>query len=128
METKNIMVVDDDVDIMSAFTDALEYEGYNVYCAENGKVALDTLSHLREDELPGCIFLDLMMPVMDGEKFLCKIHESNPQLSKIPIVVTSANLDYLKVNMDNVALKIHKPVDLQQIFDVAHRYCGSPLH
>ena len=126
MHLKHIMVVDDDRDIRDAVAEALAFEGYNVYCAENGKVALDQLKGLPSEKLPGCIFLDLMMPVMDGTEFLVKFDHQSEDISGIPIVVASANLDY-RVDDKHVVSKLRKPMDIEQIYEVAHRFCGHPL-
>lgn len=126
MQSKHIMVVDDDRDIRDALVEALSFEGYDVYCAENGKVALDQLKGLRSEELPGCIILDLMMPVMSGPQFLEEFDHENEEISGIPIVVASANLDY-RVDEKHVVSKLKKPMDIEQIYEAAHRFCGHPL-
>jgi len=127
MQAKHIMVVDDDRDIRDALSAALNFEGYDVYCAENGKEALNRLKGLRSDELPGFILLDLMMPVMDGPEFLEEIDHETSEISRIPIVVASANLDY-RVDEKHVVSKLKKPMDIDLIFEAAHRFCGDPLH
>ena len=53
--------------------------------AANGKVALEKLREQPVD----LIFLDLMMPEMDGITFL-GIKRENPQFAKIPVIVCSA--------------------------------------
>jgi len=53
--------------------------------AQNGKVALDKMKEHSVD----LIFLDLMMPEMDGLTFL-GIKRENPQYSQIPVIVCSA--------------------------------------
>lgn len=121
------MVVEDDQDIREALVDALHFEGYDVYCAGNGKEALDQLKELSTENLPGCIILDLMMPVMTGSEFLEEIDHETAALSQIPIVVASANLDF-KVNESHVVSKLKKPMDIDQIFEAAHRFCGDPIH
>lgn len=124
--TKAVMVVDDDRDIRETVADALSMEGYGVYCAENGKVALDKLHHMEKENLPGCIFLDILMPVMNGNEFLEEIDHEEHEVSEIPIVVTSANFDLKKINMKHVFKSLKKPFDINQIFDVAHKFCGDP--
>ena len=57
-----ILVVDDDTDIRDSLVELLEFEGYSVVGAANGKEALDQLRR----RLPAVVLLDLMMPVIDG--------------------------------------------------------------
>lgn len=128
---KHVMVVDDDDSIRECMKDVLEYEGYDVYSARNGQDALDQLNALPLGELPGCIFLDLMMPVMDGVTFLEKVEEKNQiRLANIPVLVTSANLQgYPPCSLQHAVNKLDKPLDIDVIFDAVHQYCGSPtLH
>jgi CheY-like chemotaxis protein len=53
--------------------------------AQNGKVALEKMREHSVD----LIFLDLMMPEMDGLTFL-GIKRESPELSRIPVIVCSA--------------------------------------
>ena len=63
---KRILIVEDDVDLAQLVAETLEIAGYSTAIAANGAEALE---HLRMDERPDLIMLDLMMPVMDGWKF-----------------------------------------------------------
>ena len=130
MDCRHVMVIDDDDDIRNCLKDVLEYEGYDVYSARNGKDALDQLTSLSEKELPGCIFLDLMMPIMDGVTFLEKVEEKDKiQLAKIPVLVTSANLQaYDQQSLHHAVERLAKPLDIDTIFNAVHHYCGHPIH
>ncbi len=125
---KNIMLIDDDIDIRESMADAFCSEGYKVFCAENGVEALEQLSHLSGDEIPGCIILDMMMPVMDGPTFLNEIDHVAGPVSEIPIIVASANLDYMQIPMKHVVQKFVKPMDLDLLFSTAYKYCKETLH
>lgn len=82
MYSANILVVDDDKDIVNAIRIHLEREGYRVFCAYNGKEALDIL----ETDIIHLILLDIMMPQMDGLSAILKIREHR----NIPILIMSA--------------------------------------
>jgi CheY-like chemotaxis protein len=84
--SKSVLVVEDDDLIRGAMRMVLEWEGYRVSCAEDGRQALDLL---RTGERPACILLDLMMPVLDGWSFR-KEQQQDPDLAAIPVVVVSA--------------------------------------
>ena len=64
---------------------AIEKAGWNVRTAENGKSALSLL----ESELPSVIFLDLMMPVMDGFEFLA-VFQNREEWKHIPVVIITS--------------------------------------
>ena len=63
----------------------LEKEGWAVSEAENGSRRLQSM----ERERPSLIFLDLMMPEMDGFAFAAEVRR-HPEWRSIPIVVVTA--------------------------------------
>ena len=79
------MVIEDEEFFRKAMVHILELEGWRVFQAENGKVALDHL----DDKKPSLILLDLNMPVMDGFEFLTHFHEEE-RWHSIPVVVLTA--------------------------------------
>lgn len=83
--TKTILLVEDQRDIREAMRELLELEGYRVLEAVHGRDALTALNW----ERPALILLDMMMPVMDGARFLEELFK-RPELNEIPVVVVSA--------------------------------------
>ena len=79
IDTKNIMIVDDDMHIGNMLTEALVAEGYEVTRAYSGTEAVMVL----EKKQPDLVLLDLMLPGMDGEEVL-------PLIKDIPVIVMSA--------------------------------------
>lgn len=92
-----IMVIDDSFVNNVLCEDILTSEGYRVVIADNSDLAFEQV----KQEKPDLIFLDLMMPKVDGFEVLSKI-KSNNLTSKIPVVILSAN-----TNAQNV-VKAHK--------------------
>jgi len=117
-ERSVILVVEDDDSIREVVTLLLESDGYTVKSARDGKAALEVLSEI---EQPCLIILDLMMPVMDGWEFL-KSAKRNSAIASIPIVVTSAVADCLKISGAVKVLK--KPIDLDGLMKIVCHYCG----
>ncbi len=119
---KPILVVDDDPDIRDSIASALEIEGYSVLMAENGQAALDLLLSFQDKEdLPRCIMLDLMMPVMTGEEFLSEIKDKYEDLRHIPIVVASANGSLLQNKLPAKEV-LKKPIDINDLYRIAEQY------
>jgi CheY-like chemotaxis protein len=118
--TKQVMIVDDDNDIRDAISQILEYEGYEVLQASNGQEGID---RLRDQQKPGLILLDLMMPVMNGWQFRTEL-QSNPILKEIPVVILSAdgNIQQKSENI-GVAGYLKKPIQLDTLLDTVKRYC-----
>ncbi len=81
----SILVIEDDPTARSITRSILEREGWRVYEAENGKLALESL----EWEVPTLILLDLMMPKMDGFEF-AKLMHLHPEWRSIPLIAMTA--------------------------------------
>ncbi|NQW24548.1 MAG: response regulator [SAR202 cluster bacterium] len=83
-----VLVVEDEADIRHLLVEQLEEKGYQVRKADNGAVALQRV----KEEIPDVIFVDILMPVMDGLLLVSELRE-NPDTSGIPVVlVTAINL------------------------------------
>ena len=80
-----VLVVEDDPKTRELMARTLAREGWEVATAENGRVGLERMA----EELPELIFLDLMMPVMDGFEFLREVRTSE-SWRRVPVVVVSA--------------------------------------
>ncbi len=63
----SILVVEDDDDIRTSMLEILETEEYVTKSATNGKEALEILY---QSAKPCLVLLDMMMPIMNGRKFL----------------------------------------------------------
>jgi CheY-like chemotaxis protein len=115
---KIILIVEDDHDIRVLLRDLLESDGFDVLTATNGKEAFDIL---RTAEKPALIFLDILMPIMDGHEFL-KLIRADTFLASIPVVVTSAIAH--PEGIEGARSFSRKPFDLGQILKVAREYCS----
>jgi CheY-like chemotaxis protein len=70
----NVLVIDDEREIVQAIRDVLLEQGHQVWTATNGVPGLKQLDQAPEGGYQ-LILLDLMMPVMDGERFLEALSE-----------------------------------------------------
>jgi CheY-like chemotaxis protein len=80
-----VLVIDDDAMTRSLTRAILEKEGWKVSEAENGLEALQSM----EKNRPSLIFLDLLMPKMDGFTFATEVR-MRPEWRSIPIVVVTS--------------------------------------
>jgi len=120
----NILLIEDDEDLRDAFRDLFEDEGYNVWTAANGKEALDCL---RSRGRACLIFLDLMMPVMNGWEFRAE-QERDPVLAQIPVVVCTADTHAeRKAREIGAAAWLPKPTDATDLVRIAQVFC-RPSH
>ena len=85
MAAGRVLVVDDESEIRELCRVNLEFEGFEVLEAANGFEALKTV----REKHPDLVFLDLMMPGMDGWDVLRAIKEDD-NTAHIPVILLTA--------------------------------------
>jgi len=85
MNSKKILIVDDEVDLVETVRFPLEMEGYHVLISYNGE---DALNQARKEN-PDLILLDLMLPKLDGYK-VCRLLKFDDRYKHIPILMLTA--------------------------------------
>ena len=80
-----VLVVDDEFGIADLIQDILVDEGHRVLSASNGRQALEIMARTR----PDLVFLDYMMPRLDGAGVL-RAMTQDPSLQGVPVVVMSS--------------------------------------
>jgi two-component system OmpR family response regulator len=116
-----VMLVDDDELLRDLLQLRLEVEGWEVETAPDGAAAIAALratgGHARTD----AVVLDLMMPVMDGLRFMRALAQEVPDPP--PVVVLSA-LDKPEMRRDLLAAGardvVRKPVELPILLAALH--------
>src|ERR671933_352790 len=71
MVSQHILVVDDDPVIRETVADILDFEGYSIETATNGREALQAIERAQ----PSLVLLDMRMPVLDGWGFAREVKE-----------------------------------------------------
>lgn len=118
---KKTLVIEDDKAIRDSLKFVLEFEGYKVFTAANGKEGIDLLLKIPR---PCLILLDLMMPVMNGWEFI-ETMGKNTTLSNIPVIVVSAFTERAKDINAKAIMK--KPVDIFELLNIVKEHCGNEL-
>ncbi|MCU0697409.1 MAG: response regulator transcription factor [Myxococcaceae bacterium] len=80
---QRILVVEDDLSILTGLSMSLRSDGYEVLQAQDGKAGLQKAL----DESPDLVVLDLMMPQLNGYEVLEELRKRG---SKVPVIVLSA--------------------------------------
>ena len=80
-----ILVIDDSNTIRKSAEMFLRQAGYEVFLAEDGFDALAKIS----DHEPQVIFIDIMMPRLDGYQ-TCALIKQNPTLRSTPVIMLSS--------------------------------------
>ena len=85
LDSKNILIVEDDLDIRELMSFNLANEGHQVFEANDGEVGIDKA----RNNNPDLILLDLMLPGIQGLD-VCRIIKSDQETKEIPIIMVTA--------------------------------------
>lgn len=83
--SQKILIIDDNLDTLQLVGINLESQGYEIFAAKDGEQGLS----LAQKELPDLIFLDIMMPKIDGYEVARRLR-GDPKTSQIPIIMFTA--------------------------------------
>jgi len=119
---KNILIVEDEEDILSVFSDQLRLWGYNPIIARNGNEGFAKFNSTPID----IVITDIKMPEMDGLSLLQQVKQIDknaivfmvtgyPSIDSAITSIRQGAFDYLikPINIDELKVKIEK--GLQQI-------------
>lgn len=110
METKKILIADDDEGIVDAVTMILEVMGYEVEYTYDGGAVIDAVRNK-----PDLILLDIWMSGYDGRD-ICKQLKSDPKYQQIPILMISASRDIRQSALDSGANDfMEKPFEMDSL-------------
>lgn len=82
---KEILIVDDELDVVVPIQFLMEQQGYSVMIAQRGEDALDFIYQYK----PDLVLLDIMLPGIDGWQ-VCEIVRLNPNYRDIKIIFLTA--------------------------------------
>jgi two-component system alkaline phosphatase synthesis response regulator PhoP len=106
-----ILLVDDDVDLVTEMRGALESKAYEVVVAYNGQEGLEKA----RKEKPDLVVLDILMPVADGFIFADQFRK-DPSLAKVPVLALTSFSESLgqpfPFEVSEYIMKPIKPRDL----------------
>src|SRR5688572_28120676 len=77
-----VLIIEDDPPYRKIYTKKFEVSGYTAESAQNGVEGLEKMRAFG----PDIVFVDLMMPLMDGFRFLDEV-KADPALKNVPVVV-----------------------------------------
>lgn len=110
---EEILVVDDELSLLSLVTEIFTKQGYTVYCAENGEQALEILkTHSVE-----LMLSDVIMPGMDGYQLATEVNKKYPN---IKIQMASGFTGEADLNITNRLWhenRLHKPLSANDLLN-----------
>lgn len=123
METRTVLLLEDDRSVRELLRVLLETEGYGIIEAVDGHDGIAKA----EQVAPDLMILDLMMPGMDGEAVLSALRE-HPKLRSVPVLVVSGKYDSLENLKDRVGEHniFPKPFEPTRMLDRIGELIGHP--
>jgi DNA-binding response OmpR family regulator len=118
MDTKTVLICDDDEGIVDVATIILKDAGFRVVPVTSSLAVIDTVKNVK----PDIILLDLWMPDLSGEELTVKL-KKDPTTSSIPVILVSASRD-----TENIATRsgandfIKKPFDIDELEQYVRKY------
>lgn len=99
MENKKILIIDDDLDFVTATGVTLEAKGYKVSSANNKKDGIEKVEEVK----PDLIIMDVMMNKMSDGFDLARELKNDERYKKIPILMLTAIGEKTGFNFSAVA-------------------------
>ncbi len=117
---KQLLVIDDNVDILNIFKLLLSGKGYKVRTSSKGEYTEDLING--KNKLPDLIILDIMLGDKDGRD-ICKKLKNSPITKHIPIIMISSDLTSKKSSLEaNANSFIAKPFENETVIRAIKSY------
>ena len=120
-----ILIVDDNELNLDVASGIMELMGMTTQTAESG---IKCLELLRNGEKPDVIFMDYMMPELDGLETMKKIRALGGELAKVPVVLLTANAvtgvreEMMGEGFDDF---LSKPIAIEDLRRILVRFLGE---
>ncbi|HXP01990.1 MAG TPA: twitching motility response regulator PilG [Luteibacter sp.] len=118
-----VMVIDDSKTIRRTAETLLKKEGCDVLTAVDGFEALAKIS----DQKPNIIFVDIMMPRLDGYQ-TCALIKNNAQFRGTPVIMLSSKdglFDKARGRIVGAEQYLTKPFTRDELLGAIHRYATA---
>lgn len=116
IETKKILIVDDEKDVLTYFEAIFNDNGFDTVLAQDGIEGFERA----KSENPDLITLDITMPKQSGLK-IYRQYKNHPELKNIPVIIITAVDDFLGIFLDDLKEYappegiFYKPIDPEKL-------------
>ena len=120
-----VLVIDDSNTIRRSAEMFLRQAGFEVILAEDGFDALAKIS----DHQPRVIFVDIMMPRLDGYQ-TCALIKQNPNLKSTPVIMLSSKdgvFDRARGRLAGSDRYLTKPFTREALIETVNEYVKPPV-
>jgi twitching motility two-component system response regulator PilG len=115
-----VMVIDDSNTIRRTAEALLTKAGYEVFTAADGFEAMSMIT----DHRPDIIFVDIMMPRLDGYQ-TCLLIKNNKEFKHIPVIMLSSKdglFDRARGRIAGSQEHVNKPFTQEELIEVIGKY------
>ncbi|HEX9922883.1 MAG TPA: response regulator [Anaerolineae bacterium] len=110
------LIIEDDQDLATIFSEALQAAEYETEIIQDGRLALERLA----DTQPAVVVLDLHLPQISGKKVLDQIRSAK-HLAATRVILATAD-PFMAESLREIAdLVLIKPISFGQLRDLAAR-------
>jgi twitching motility two-component system response regulator PilG len=114
------MIIDDSSTIRRTAEALLNKAGYDVFTAGDGFEAMSLIT----DNEPDIIFVDIMMPRLDGYQ-TCQLIKNNKKFKETPVIMLSSKdglFDRARGRIAGSQEHVNKPFTQEELIDVINKY------
>lgn len=115
MAVNKILIVEDDPVQQQRLREILQVTGAEILVGSNGQQGIA----LAEEQKPDLVFMDIVMPEVDGFS-ACRQITSGPQTKGIPVIIVSSkhqDADRVWAQLQGASAVVAKPYTEQEILD-----------
>jgi two-component system, NtrC family, response regulator AtoC len=116
-ESRAVLVVDDDKDMLSLLEDLLSAEGYKVTKAKTGAEALAAVEKSR----PDLVLMDLLLPDQDGVQILSQLKREHSELEVIVMTAFGGSSSAIKAMRAGAYDYVTKPFETDDLLATLRR-------
>ncbi len=116
MNTPFALIIEDDIDLSTIFSEALKSAGFKTQTIQDGQIATQQLQILT----PDVIVLDLHLPHTSGVDLMNQIR-ADKRMAKTRVIVSTADPRLAEIVGDKADLVLIKPVSFSQLRDLSVR-------
>src|SRR5207248_8313188 len=117
-----ILVVDDESSMLRYMQTMLELESFRVETAVNG---LEAAKRIERGPVPDLVFLDLLMPELDGLQALERMHKKKPELKVVMLSCVADTAKVVQAMRLGAQDYLTKPFEKAELDRVIERCLGS---
>jgi DNA-binding response OmpR family regulator len=112
----HFVIIDDEVAVGETLADAIRRQGHTVVVGRSGTEGLALLA----EKTPDAVFLDLVMPGLDGLEVLLEIRRISPELPVVVVTGWAKPQDVDQILQFGVTEIIPKPWPLKHLDKALH--------